>query len=57
VLSKEDLALHKGLMKLLNEASYELKAREISAFSSIYNWALNLPDLKCEKCKKKKKGK
>lgn len=57
MLSKEDLALHKGLVKLLNDGTFELKAREVPAFGAVYNWALKINEMKCDKCNKKKKGK
>ena len=42
-MKKEDEALHKGLMKLLDEASFNLRAREVRAFLVIYEWTKNLP--------------
>lgn len=49
MFSKEDEAMHKGLMKLLEEASFNLKAREVRAFLAVFEWTKNLP----EKMKKK----
>ncbi len=43
-MTKEDLAYHKALMKLLDEATYSLKAREVAAFAHVYNWAKDLPN-------------
>ena len=42
-MTDKDKAMHRGLMKLLDEASYTLKAREVPAFIQIYNWVKNLP--------------
>lgn len=44
MFSKEDEALHKGLMKLLDESTFHLQAREVKAFLVIYDWAKNLPN-------------
>jgi hypothetical protein len=62
MFSKTDKVMHKGLMKILDEGTFELKAREIPAFSRVYNWALTLmdekkPDKKEVKQKKKVKKK
>jgi hypothetical protein len=43
-VNKEDLVYHKALMKLLDEATFELKAREVGAYVSVYNWAKNIPN-------------
>lgn len=40
-MDKRDKAMHQGLMKILNEGTFELKAREVSAFIEIYNWIKN----------------
>lgn len=42
MFTKEDEALHKGLMKLLDEGTFHLQAREVKAFLVIYDWAKNL---------------
>lgn len=44
MFTKEDKVLHKGLMKLLDEATFPLKAREAKAFLVIYEWTKNLPE-------------
>ena len=44
MFTKEDEALHKGLMKLLEEGTFHLHAREVKAFLVIYDWAKNLPN-------------
>jgi hypothetical protein len=43
-------------MKLLNEGTFELKAREVPTFMQVYNWAKELPS-KLEKPEPKKKAK
>ena len=42
-MNKEDVAFHKALMKLLDEATFNLKAREVKAFLAVYEWASGLP--------------
>lgn len=54
-MNKENLALHKGLMKILSEATFELKAREVASFAKVYEWANKLPDEFIEKKQTKKK--
>lgn len=58
-MSEKDLALHRGLMKLLEEATFQLKAREVAAFAQVYSWAKDLPTMlekkPVEKTVKKKK--
>lgn len=53
MFSKEDEIFHKGLMKLLDEATFPIKAREAKAFLAVYEWTRNLPNRK----KIEKKGK
>lgn len=43
-MTKEDMALHAGLMKLLDEATFPLRAREAKAFLVVYDWAKRLPE-------------
>jgi len=43
-LTPTDKAMHNGLLKLLNEASFTLKAKEVSAFASIYKWVQDMPE-------------
>ena len=56
MFTKEDIALHRGLMKLLDEATFPLKAREARAFLVIYEWARNLPTREVKPMIKKKKA-
>lgn len=34
-------AMHKGLMKILEDGTFPLKIREVAAFHTIYQWAKN----------------
>lgn len=43
MFNDKDKALHKGLMKILDEATFTLKAREVAAFVQIYNWVKEMP--------------
>ena len=43
-MTDQDKAMHRGLMKLLDEADFTLKAREVAAFIQIYNWTKELPN-------------
>ncbi len=45
MLTQRERALHKGLMKLLEEGSFTLKAREVAAFAEIYKWTKSLADI------------
>lgn len=54
MFTDEDKALHKGLMKLLDEASFSLQAREVRAFLVIYEWTKNLPNKVEPQIKEKK---
>ena len=56
MFTREDEILHKGLMKLLDEGSFSLQAREVKAFLVIYDWIKNLPNRKQEIKKKKTNG-
>lgn len=56
MFTKEDEALHKGLMKLLDEASFSLKAREVRAFLAVYEWARTLNNKPTITPKKDKRG-
>lgn len=42
VFSEKDKAFHKGLIKLLDEGTFQLKAREVQAFALIYKWVIEL---------------
>ncbi len=53
-MTKEELALHKGLLKILDEGTFSLKAREMPAFLKIYDWVKSMPDKKPSKKKAKK---
>lgn len=54
MLSKEDLVFHKALMKVLDDATYPLKAREVKSFLAIYDWASRLPQTVEALCQKEK---
>ena len=54
-MNKDDVVLHKGLMKLLDEATFSLQAREVKAFLVIYEWAKNMPSTMIRKPQKKEK--
>lgn len=41
-----DKKMHAGLMRLLNDGTFELKAREVPAFLEVYKWASALMDEK-----------
>lgn len=43
-MTEQDKAMHKGLMKLLNEATFPLQAREVAAFGRVYSWVCDLPE-------------
>ena len=36
--------MHQALLKLLNEGTFELKAREVPAFLKVYHWVKDMPD-------------
>lgn len=55
--SERDILFHKGLMKLLDEARFDLKAREVGAFIQVYNWAKDLPKTCGDKPKSTAKAK
>lgn len=57
MFEEKDKAFHKGLMKLLDEASFDLKAREVRAFLAVYEWARTLPEKMNEPPKKKTRNK
>lgn len=48
MFNEKDLALHKGLIKILDEATFPLKAREVAAFAQVYAWVKDLPNRKKE---------
>lgn len=52
--------MHQALMKLLNEATFSFKAREVPTFLKVYEWARELPthfdEKKKEKTVRKKSG-
>jgi hypothetical protein len=54
-LAKNDEAMHTGLMKLLDEGTFELKAREVPAFIQVYNWTKALDFSEKEEVKEEKK--
>lgn len=56
IFNEKDKAFHKGLIKLLDEGTFQLKAREVQAFAMIYKWVLDLdkkPETVLPKVKKK----
>ena len=44
MFDEKDLKHHKGLMMLLDDATFSLKAKEVGSFMAIYNWASTLPE-------------
>jgi hypothetical protein len=57
-MTKEDKALHKGLMKILGDGTFPLQARDVAVFSAVYRWANDLPNkIKAPLVKKKTKKK
>ena len=42
MFSRDDLFLAKGLKKILDDGTFPLKAREVSAFAKVYAWAGDL---------------
>lgn len=61
MFKQEDLLLLKGLEKILNEATFPLKKREVAAFVAIMKWVEDLEEniKKAEdksRIKNKKKG-
>ena len=42
MFTNQDLALHKGLVDMLNKAEFPLKRRELRACEAICNWAAEL---------------
>lgn len=43
MLNEKDQALHKGLMKLLDNATFPLTAKEVNSFALIHTWARTIP--------------
>ena len=50
-MTDKDKALHAGLMKLLNEATFSLKAKEVNSFMAVYNWSKEIPEMISDKKK------
>lgn len=44
-MEKRNLVMHQALMKLFNEGTFELKAREVPTFLEVYKWANEIPKL------------
>ena len=42
-MNVQDKAYHQALIKLLNEGTFELKAREVPAFLKVYQWVQDMP--------------
>lgn len=58
-MNEKDKAMLNGLIKLINEADFVLKAREVRAFFEIVNWVTDLEKnfvRKPEENKTKSKG-
>jgi hypothetical protein len=53
---KDDLTIHSALMKVLDEATLELKGKEVVAFSQVYMWVKNMPHNYTKSMKKKAKN-
>lgn len=43
-MTDRDLLIHKGLIKILDDATFQLKAREVAAFLEVYKWVKELPE-------------
>lgn len=56
-MNDKNKALHAGLMKILNEATFSLRAREVTSFGAVYNWAKDLQNSFIEKPEPKPKKK
>lgn len=41
-MNDKDKAMHSGLIKLINEANFTMKAREVRAFLEIVSWVNDL---------------
>ena len=48
-MNKENLAMHRGLIKILDDGRFKLKAREMPVFLNVYKWAKELPNKLTEK--------
>ena len=52
MMNDKNKAFHIGLMKILDEGTFPLKAREVSSFAAVYNWVKHeLPEQLAEKPK------
>jgi hypothetical protein len=52
MMNDKNKAFHIGLMKILDDGTFPLKAREVSSFAAVYNWVKSdLPQLLAEKPK------
>lgn len=54
--SNDDKKLHKELLKLLQEGTFELKGKSTPAFIHIYNWTKDLGERFNKKSSSKKKS-
>lgn len=43
-MKKEDKVFYQALLKLLNDGTFELKAREVPTFLKVYNWVQDIPN-------------
>lgn len=53
-MNNENRALHGALLKILNEATFPLQAKEVNAFVRVYQWVKDMPENFVEKPQKKK---
>lgn len=53
-MNEQNRALHRALLKILNEATFPLQAKEVNAFIKVYDWVKNMPDTFVEKPQKAK---
>jgi hypothetical protein len=43
-MTERDKIMHKALLKVLAEADFTLKAREVGTFLQVYNWVQKMPN-------------
>jgi hypothetical protein len=43
-MNNRDLVMHQALMKVLNEGTFSLKAREVPTFLEVYKWTQGLTE-------------
>jgi len=42
-MTDKDKIMHKALIKILNDADFTLKMREVSTFIEVYKWVQEMP--------------